>query len=249
MENRALSFGQAARAYDRIRPGYPVEAVRWALGEPGRTVDLGAGTGLLTRVLLRMGFDTVPVEPDDGMRAQLAVATPGVTPLAGSAEAIPLPDGSVDAVIAGQAYHWFDRERAHIEIGRVVRPGGVFAAIWNTRDESVDWVAALTRAAHLHEPAGQPGDGSHDADARVETFGPLFGPVERAEFRHGTEHTVESLVELMRSRSYYLTAAPELRAEIDAAVRDVATSIGQERFELPYITEAYRAFRTSPTFG
>src|SRR5690348_12905637 len=140
-ERQASSFGVAADEYDTQRPTYPAEAVAWAVGdEPGRrVVDLGAGTGILTRMLLALGHTALPVEPDPEMRRRLAERSPDTQPLAGSAEAIPLPDGSVDAVMAGQAYHWFDPETAHREIGRVVRPGGVFAPIWNIRDESVPW--------------------------------------------------------------------------------------------------------------
>src|SRR6266550_2633842 len=93
---------------------------------------------------LGLDHEVVPVEPDEAMRARLARSTPGVTPLAGSAERIPLPDTSVDAVVAGQSYHWFDPEPAHREIARVLRPGGVFAPVWNIRDESEPWVAALS---------------------------------------------------------------------------------------------------------
>jgi SAM-dependent methyltransferase len=143
-EKQRLSFGAAAQHYDRSRPSYPAAALSWALGEPpAQVVDLGAGTGLLTRTALAAGFDVIPVEPDLGMRDQLAAATPGTTPLAGSAESIPLPDGAADAVIAGQAYHWFDREAAHPEIARVLRLGGVFAPVWNYRDTSVAWAGAL----------------------------------------------------------------------------------------------------------
>jgi SAM-dependent methyltransferase len=237
---QALSFGQAADDYNRIRPGYPIEAVRWALA--GRTepvVDLGAGTGLLTRVLRQLGVTPVPVEPDPKMRAALDAATPGVTALAGSAEQLPLPDSSANAILCGQAYHWFDPETAHPEIARVLRPGGVFAPIWNVRDESVSWVAELTRTALVRHGDGRSAYVMHD-------LGPLFGPVERAEFPHATTHTAESLVALVRSRSYYLTADERRRAEMDEAVRAVADGIGLETFELPYVTVVYRAFRRSP---
>src|SRR5947207_8421972 len=133
--SQGLSFGVAADLYDEMRPTYPPDAVRWALGErPRRVVDLGAGTGILTRALLDLGHEVVPVEPDPGMRDRLGRATPGLTALAGSAERIPLPDGSADAVLAGQAYHWFEPEPAHREVARVLAPGGVFAPIWNVRD-------------------------------------------------------------------------------------------------------------------
>src|SRR2546421_7759509 len=128
--SRGLSFGPAADLYDQVRPSYPQQALVWALGEaPRKVVDLGAGTGILTRVIRALGHEVLPVEPDEAMRARLAASTPGTTPLAGRAEAIPAPDGSVDAVMAGQAYHWFDRDPAHREIARVLRPGGVFAPV------------------------------------------------------------------------------------------------------------------------
>src|SRR5256885_2312644 len=146
--SRGLSFGPSADLYDSVRPTYPPDALRWALGPAPQTVlDLGAGTGILTRVLLGLGYDVVPVEPDDAMRAALRRTTPGVEPLAGSADAIPVPDGRADAVVAGQAYHWFDPEPTHREVARVLRDGGVFAPIWNVRDDGVPWVARLSEIA------------------------------------------------------------------------------------------------------
>src|SRR5436305_1567703 len=175
--SQRLSFGVAADLYDEMRPTYPPDAVRWAVGErPCRVVDLGAGTGILTRVLRALGHDVVPVEPDPAMRDRLDRATPGLSALAGDAEGIPLPDGSVDAVLAGQAYHWFDPEPAHREIARVLAPGGVFAPLWNVRDESVPWLARLTEIT-----GGDPGGHAGLADL---DFGPQFGAVERGTFRH-----------------------------------------------------------------
>lgn len=248
LREQALSFGQAAGRYDRIRPTYPPEALRWALdgvSDDSTVVDLGAGTGLLTRVLLGLGYDVVPVEPDAGMRAQLDAATPGTTAREGSAEALPVADGSLDAVVCGQAYHWFDRDKAHPELARAIRSGGVFAPIWNIRDESVPWVRQLSvitrqRADGTLNPAS--------GKSILSTgFGPEFGPVEREEFRHATTHTADSLVELVRSRSYYLTASPQDQAGIERAVHDLAEQhpdlAGKETFELPYVTVAYRARR------
>jgi len=172
------------------------------------------------------------------MRARLARSTPGTAPLAGSAEAIPLPDGDVDAVIAGQAYHWFDPEPAHREIARVLRPGGVFAPIWNMRDESVPWLAELTRIA---EGAHGQDSGVHDGWLERD-FGPEFGPIERALFRHEVLMTADSLVKLMATRSYYLTAPPEQQAGIEAGIRALAAGL-PGTFPLPYITVAYRSAR------
>lgn len=236
-----LSFGAAADRYDAIRPTYPPEAVAWALGAaPRRVVDLGAGTGLLTRVLVALGHDVVPVEPDPGMRARFNAATPSLTALDGSAERIPLPDGAATGAMAGQSYHWFEREPAHAEIARVLAPGGVFAPIWNIRDASVDWVRELWEIVAPNERLVQ-------YDLPPDGFGPLFTAPEMAEFRHVTRHTADSLVELVRSRSYYLTAPPDRQAEVDEYTRDLVATHPDLRdrpsFELPYVTRVHRATR------
>lgn len=242
MADHALSFGTAASSYDRYRPSYPPEAVDWALGSPSgrlRVVDLGAGTGILTRVIVGLGHDVVPVEPDEAMRAQLAASTPGVVPLAGSSESIPLPDGSVDAVVAGQAYHWFDRLRAPAEIARVLKTGGTFAAVWNLRDESEPWVARLSEVAYLedHERHTERVD---EASLRAAGFGPVSGET----FAHAISHTPRTLVELIKTRSYYLTAPADRQAEVVAGVRHLAGShpdlAGRDTFPLPYRTVVYR---------
>ncbi|PWR05247.1 class I SAM-dependent methyltransferase [Micromonospora acroterricola] len=240
----ALSFGVAAGDYDRFRPTYPEEAVRWALDgldAPAQVVDLGAGTGILTRAVRALGHQVLPVEPDPGMRAQLGSATPGVTALAGSAEAVPLPDGAADAVLVGQAYHWFDRERAHAEVARVLRPGGTFAPVWNVRDDrAAGWVSELSRIAHL-------GDNSADLLEQVTGFGPAFGPVEMAQFAHRTLLTPEELLGLLHTRSYWLVAPIEERETIDREVRELLAShpdvAGRETVELPYRTLVFRARR------
>lgn len=269
-----LSFGRSAAHYDEVRPSYPVQAVRWVLGgTPGeaasRVVDLGAGTGKLTRVLLGCCHRVIAVEPDIGMLTRLNRTTPGAAPVAGAAEAIPLADANADAVLAGQAYHWFDQERARAEIARVLRDGGVFAPVWNIRDDAEPWVARLSQLLHPADRGGHGSDrggpevnqsgqeaepGEHasagysgHAGRRVGGFGPLFGPVERAVFRHATTHTADSLVALVRSRSYYLTAPPGRRRELEELVRDLAATHpdlrGRASFPLPYLTVAYRAAR------
>lgn len=241
---RALSFGPAADQYDQLRPHYPAEALRWVLGDQRlRVVDLGAGTGILSRDLAALGHDVIPVEPDEAMREQLAAAGPELTPLAGFAEQIPLPDASVDAVVAGQAYHWFDPEPAHAEIARVLRPGGVFGPLWNRRDETEPWVAELstitdddTAGRGIQEPAERPGP-----------LGPAFGPVEVATFRFTTTHTPDSLAGLIATRSYYLTAPPERQRELERRVRELCARhpalAGRASFGLRYRTDAYRARR------
>jgi SAM-dependent methyltransferase len=241
---RGLSFGPAAALYDQLRPTYPIEAVRWALGEaPLRVVDMGAGTGILSRTLVELGHEVIPVEPDEAMRAQLSAASPRLSPLAGTAERIPLPDGAAGAVIAGQAYHWFDPEPAHAEVARVLADGGVFAPLWNRRDETVPWVAALS-AITDDDTAGR---GIREPESKVDSFGPAFGPVERNLFRHSTTHTPDTLFGLVATRSYFLTAPPERRRELERRVRELAAThpdlAGRHSFELPYVTDVYRAVR------
>ncbi|MBP1786040.1 SAM-dependent methyltransferase [Micromonospora sp. HB375] len=243
----ALSFGAAAAEYDRFRPRYPRAALRWALDglHDARVVDLGAGTGILTRGLLALTADgtvaqVVPVEPDPGMRAQLAAATPGTTALAGSAEAVPLPDGSADAVLVGQAYHWFDRERAHAEAARVLRPSGTFAPVWNIRDERVGWVAELTRIAHL-------GDNAGDVTQRYADFGAAFTAVEIGEFAHATTLTPDEVVSMLHTRSFWLTADADERRRVDAELAELFAThpdlAGRATVELPYRTMVLRARR------
>ena len=245
---QSQSFGAVADLYDRARPGYPDQAVQWALEPAGSrrlvVVDLGAGTGILTRILLRLGHDVLPIEPDGRMRDQLAAVTPGTEPLCGSAEAMPLRTGSVDAVIAGQAYHWFDPELAHPEIARVLRPGGVFSAVWNDREDSVSWLAELSVLLNGLADGSATTRDPHSGPVAVDEW---FGPVEQATFGHATTHTVDSLVDLVRSRSYYVTASAPRREKIVAAVRTLAGEHPDletgSTFELPYLARVYRTVR------
>ncbi len=247
MSAQAQSFGPAADLYDRVRPDYPDDIIDWMLGaEPRRVVDLGAGTGKLTRRLLARGHEVVAVEPDEQMLARLAATSPGATPLPGSADRIPLPDANVDAVVAGQAYHWFDPETAHPELARVIRPGGVFAPVWNIRDENEPWVAALSAIMHRYG-GGQDGSNSFYLWTHAD-FGEWFGPVERLAVPYTVPMDPDRLVKLVRSRSYYLTASPDQQADMDQATTDLATThpdlAGRDTFDLPYVTVAYRATRT-----
>jgi SAM-dependent methyltransferase len=236
-DERRLSFGPAASLYDEIRPSYPPDAARWILGDaPLRVVDLGAGTGKFSRVLAALGHEVIAIEPDSGMRAVLEEGSRGVAALAGSAESVPLRSQSVDAVVAAQSFHWFANDLARDEIARVLRPGGVFGPLWNVRDDSVPWVAELTRTVLQ-------GDGSSSvADYQSRDFGPAFAPRERAEFHFSVEHTTASLVDLVRSRSKYLTADEPTRLGMVAAAESVTAGLSQP-FELPYATIAFRAVR------
>ena len=155
------SFGAAAAAYAEHRPGYAEAAVQWALEpvrdrQPVRVADIGAGTGKLTATLAGLGAEVTAVEPDPHMLAELRRAMPAVRSVPGSAEEIPLPDASLDAVLAGQAMHWFDMDRALPEIARVLRPGGVLAGLWNVDDDRVGWVAGLAEISERRSCGNSP---------------------------------------------------------------------------------------------
>lgn len=146
-------------------------------------------------------------------------------------------------MVAGQAYHWFDPSRAHAEVAQVLRPGGTFAAIWNERDENVRWVADLSALAEQILS----GSGVRTHRRRPDSFGAEFTPLERREFRHVTRHTADTLLGMVATRSYYLTAGPRQRKEMDDAVRHLVAThpdlAGRADFELPYVTRVYRARR------
>jgi SAM-dependent methyltransferase len=232
---QARSFGSAAQRYDAYRPTYATDALVWALGEwPLRVADLGAGTGILSRQLRGLRHDVVAVEPDDLMRARLVAASPGVTALAGAAEDIPLPDSSVDAVVAGQAYHWFDPARAHEEVARVLRPGGTFAVLWNDPDPATPWTVRFAEII----------DGPGDDDRSVTDFGDRFGPAATAAFRHEIWRTPDELVAMATTRSPYLVGDPARRRELLDAVRALIAEAGLgERFPMPHLTQVDRTRR------
>lgn len=244
----ASSFGTAAVAYAQHRPDYAAAAVRWALEPaPGsRVLDLGAGTGKLTDTLSAEGLETTAVEPDPAMLAELRRSLTGVRALAGSAESIPLPDGSVDAVVAGNALHWFDMDVAGPEIARVLAPGGVLAGLWNVVDDRVGWVAGLARVA------GSEAIGPRDTPAswRVETGRahlPGFESAEQAEFTHGQRRTADSLVATLATRAGMLVMAePERTARLDEIRAFLAGTpdTAEGEFTLPMLTCVLRARRT-----
>jgi len=253
-DSRSLSssFGAAAVAYAEHRPDYAEAAVRWALeGAPGpRVLDLGAGTGKLTAGLLASGAEVTAVEPDAEMLAELRRALPEAQALQGGAEAIPLPDGSVDAVLAGNAMHWFDMAIAGPEIARVLAPGGVLAGLWNTLDDQVDWIAGLARVS------GSAAIGPRDTPDswRVQTAemhlpasgAPRFGSPEQAEFPHGQRRTADSLVATLVTRAGVLVMPEAEREELLGRIRDYLVSrpeTANGEFTLPMLTCVLRVRR------
>ena len=241
---RARSFGSVADAYRRARPGYPAAAVGWVLeAAPGRQVlDLAAGTGKLTQAIIDAGGEVVAsVEPLDGMREQLAAVLPQVPALAGSAEAIPLGDSSADAVLVGQAFHWFDHERALHEIARVLRPGGMLGLFWNVRDDSVAWVRDLGEIAVGHDMLSEIDGSDWDGLDRH----PRFADRERRDFTNPEPFDAERLVTWASSTSHFATMEPDERERTLAQMREFpgrhADLAGHERFDMPFVTVTIRA--------
>ena len=235
----ATSFAGVADAYERARPGYPDDAVRWLVGEkPLDVVDLGAGTGKLTRSLVALGHRVTAVEPLPEMSAFLRDALPDVTTLEGGAEVIPLADASADVVTVAQAFHWFDHELALREIARVLRPGGRLALVWNTRDEEQRWVAQLSEQALGTESVER-----SDVAAPVSESG-LFAEVERAAFPHVQQLDLALLLDLVLSRSYCAVMTPTERAPVLERVERLFEEHAVDGLvELPYVTECFRAAR------
>ncbi|MEV0277285.1 class I SAM-dependent methyltransferase [Streptomyces sp. NPDC050610] len=249
----ASSFGAAAVAYAEHRPDYARAAVGWAFEPaPGpRVLDLGAGTGKLTATLIASGAEVIAVEPDPAMLTELRRSLPAVRALSGSAEAIPLPDASVDAVLAGNAMHWFDMAVAGPEIARVLAPGGTLAGLWNVMDDGTEWVAGLARVG------GSAAVGPRDTPAgwRAETAGmhlpntggaARFSSPQQAEFPHGQRRTADSLVATLATRAGLLVM-PE--REQEAALGRIRgylasrTETVRGEFILPMLTAVLRVQR------
>jgi SAM-dependent methyltransferase len=248
---RASSFGSQAAAYAEHRPDYADAAVRWALEpvsgrHPLRVLDLGAGTGKLTATIMRITPvpDVVAVEPDPAMLAELRTLLPGVTALSGRAEDIPLPDGSVDAVLCGQAAHWFTMELALPEIARVLRPGGVFSGLWNMDDDREPWVAGLAEVRLASVTLSDWRAEDHDWPPAGTSASGAFGRAELAEFEHAQVRTAESLVATIATHSKHLVMEPQER---DARLDDVRSYLlsrqetAHGEFRLPLVTGVLRS--------
>ena len=230
MPARARSFGSAADAYVRGRPGYPEEAVRFVLPRvPCSVVDVGAGTGKLTEVVVRLGCEVVAVEPDHEMRARIE----GAEARAGVAEALPLDDCSLDAAVAGQAAHWFQMPRFLDEAVRVLRPGGTVGLLRNVQDDRVEWVAELA------ELTGQGALASVEVD---EPFGDeRFHPGELLEVPHAQPMDVSVLLDRVASSSRTIVQRSQQRTALLARVEEFARErFGESTFEFPLLTRAWR---------
>lgn len=226
----------AADAYERGRPDYPAAAIDWLTERldlrPGRTVlDLAAGTGKLTRLLVPTGAEVIAVEPIEEMRAKIE----GARVLAGTAESIPLGDASVDAVTVAQAFHWFRPDEALAEIHRVLRPGGGLALVWNVRDERHPLQAA---ASAIMRPLEEDVPRRHRRD-----WGQVIDATETATFDHEQFVDEDAFVQRFTSVSFVAAAPAEQRAEIEAQLRALVLD-AEGPVRLPYVTEIYLARNT-----
>ena len=234
--DHALSFAAVADAYDRARPSYPEEAVGWLVGrQPATVVELGAGTGKLTELLVTAGHDVLATDPLPEMLDHLQRRLPDVRTALATAEQIPVAARSVDVVVCAQSFHWFDHDVALPEIARVLRPGGRLALVWNHRDTGIPWVRRLERIIG-------------ERDEREENVRPLmqtphFGWVEEEEFRFWQSLDADLLADLVRSRSYIAVLPEEERAGVLTQVRELYDDYGRgaDGMLLPYLTACYRA--------
>lgn len=246
----AQGFAAGAAAYAAGRPDYPAELDGWlrdALGlGPGRTaLDLAAGTGKFTPRLAATGARVVAVEPVAAMREEFRRAAPGVEIFKGQAEAIPLPDASVDAVVCAQAFHWFATPAALAEIGRVLKVGGALGLVWNVRDLRSGWVAALAAIMRPYEND----EPRHESGRWRAVFpAPGFSALDERTFAHAHAGPPERvIVDRVLSVSFIAALEPAERAKVERAVRDLIASTpdlaGRERVSFPYVTVAARSRR------
>lgn len=232
-------FEAAGERYERGRPDYPPQAIDWLVGQLGlagrpgaRVLDIGAGTGKLTRPLLARGLRVIAVEPVGGMRATLQRAAPGADVRAGQAEALPLEAAEVDAVVAGQAFHWFANAAALDEFARVLRPGGRLGLVWNRRDLDQPLQAEIGRLLAPYR-AGTP---AHAGDAWRAAFTPAapFEPLAEQRIAHVQALDADGLADRVLSISFIAALPGDERSAVEARVRELAAG---GPVELRYVTE------------
>jgi ubiquinone/menaquinone biosynthesis C-methylase UbiE len=232
----ARTFDRTAELYERARPGWRVEAVDYVVRELGlhrgaTVLDLGAGTGKLTRVLVERFDRVVAVEPLDGMRTVLESLAPRAEALAGEAEQIPLPDSSVDAVFAADAFHWFDGERALAEIARVLRPRGGLALMWNAPDKPTE--PSIAAAGELLNERGSPERqiSRYDSGEWRDPFaGSAFEELREARFDNPQVLDREGMLAYLGSMSWIAVLPDDERSDLLEEVRGLLDADRYTRF-------------------
>lgn len=271
---RASSFGEVAEDYNAFRPGPPQQAIEWVLGgrRVGVAVDLGAGTGACTRLLLDHADSVTAVEPDDRMRAVLSEELSGVSVLDGKGEAIPLPDASTDAVFASSSWHWMEPAATLGEVARVLKPGGTLGVVWAGPDPDSPFMA---QARALLSQGGSQGGGSQGAgsqgdeakaggaDMAALMMGdasrpspslvipddgsvPLSQP-EKEEFRWDVPLTADELIGLMGTLSWFILMPEETRTRVFAEARRLLKDFlgveGEVTVDIAFKADAWRSHR------
>lgn len=242
-----MSFGAVAGDYDRLRPSPPPQAIDWLLPEnPSVVVDLGAGTGLLTRILAGRAGRIIAVEPDDRMREVLLERSPGVEVLAGRGESIPLPDACADAVLIASAWHWMDPALAIPEIGRVLRDNGRFGVTWTGRDRDATWFRSDDWFRELAKDS--PDDASDRQRGHHQVTLPdelTFRNAETSIFRYSRVMPIADLLDWLTTHSRVITADPAVvaagRARAAAALAEQFP--GASEVTVPMRARCWRADR------
>lgn len=233
--------------YEAARPSYPPEAVAWFVEHlriaPGATVvDLAAGTGKFTRLLVPAGASLIAAEPVAGMRATFRDVLPNVPIIATTAEQLPFRDGSLDAVTIAQAFHWFDEDRAIAALARAVRVGGRVGLVWNARDRSVPWVNDVWAIMDRVEKRAPWRDHENWRDSALRDR-PGFGPLNAAEFRHEQTVTPAAMVQRVASVSHVAVLPHAEREAVLEEVRNVLRSDpatrDRDELQVPYRVDCY----------
>jgi SAM-dependent methyltransferase len=265
---RAASFGGVATHYERFRPGPPTEAVDWILPtRVGRVVDLGAGTGAMTRLLIERADEVVAVEPDYRMRSVLVDEVPGIRALAGRGEAVPLPDGSADAVVASSSWHWMDPVPTLHEMGRILTPGGTLGALWSGLDPEGPFLVQAQALLALQSRGGAEAAGREpEADATDRDIaGLIMGDANRPTsileiplgvpfdqpahevFTWDVALTADDLIGLLGTFSWIITMPEETRRHVVAEARRLLAELlgveGDVTVDVAFRSEAWRSRR------
>ena len=242
----ATGFAQGAGVYAASRPDYPAEALDWlrdrmAIGSASRVVDVGAGTGLFTRLLLEVGASVLATDPVPEMLAHLASTLPGAGTAVAVAEALPVADESVDALVCATAFHWFATPQALAEFRRVLRPGGALGLIWNVRDNDVSWVRQLSEITDRYQDDAP----RQKSQAWRAVFpAPGFTPLHETVMRYDHVGTPEEVIIGRTLSTSFIAALPNDRRarlvdEVRALIDATPELAGRSEVRFPYVTRAY----------